>query len=73
MMATAAGASILLSNRSGKAKRKSYAREEKLTVVNTIICTRRPIVEHQDDFVHVVPLNDAFMNQDRIFPPCHDS
>ena len=34
MMATAAGASILLSNRSGKAKRKSYAREEKLTVVN---------------------------------------
>ena len=35
MMATAAGASILLSNRSGgKAKRKSYAREFKLTVVN---------------------------------------
>ena len=33
-MATAAGASILPSNGSGKAKRKSYAREFKLTVVN---------------------------------------
>ena len=32
-MATAAGASILSSNGSGKAKRKSYARELKLTVV----------------------------------------
>ena len=34
MMATAAGASILSSNGLGKAKRKSYAREFKLTVVN---------------------------------------
>ena len=34
MMATAACDSILLLNRSGKAKRKGYAREEKLTVVN---------------------------------------
>ena len=33
-MATAAGASVLPSNGSGKAKRKSYAREFKLTVVN---------------------------------------
>ena len=33
-MATAAGVSILPSNRLGKAKRKSYAREFKLTVVN---------------------------------------
>lgn len=35
-MATAAGASqsVLSSNRSGKAKRKSYSREFKLTVVN---------------------------------------
>ena len=33
-MATAAGASVLPSNRSGKAERKSYAREFKLTVVN---------------------------------------
>ena len=33
-MATAAGASVLPSNGSGQAKRKSYAREFKLTVVN---------------------------------------
>ena len=33
-MATAAGASVLLSNGSGKAKRKSYVREFKLTIVN---------------------------------------
>ena len=33
-MATAAGTSVLPSNGSGKAKRKSYAREFKLTVVN---------------------------------------
>ena len=33
-MATATGASILPSNGSGKAKRKSYAREFKLTGVN---------------------------------------
>ena len=48
-MATAAGASVLPSNASGKAKRKSYAREFKQTVTTTImtrICTRRPIVEH---------------------------
>ncbi len=64
-MATAAGASILPSNGSGKAKRKSYAREFKLTLSTTImttICTRRPIVEHEDDFVHVVPSNDAVVN-----------
>ena len=39
----------------------------------TTTCTRRPIVEHEDDFVHVVPSNDAFVNQDRVFPPCLDS
>ena len=33
-MATAAGASVLPSNGSGKAKRKCYAREFKLTVVD---------------------------------------
>ena len=39
----------------------------------TTICTRRLIVEHEDNFVHLVPSNIAFVNQDRVFPPYHDN
>ena len=63
-MATAAGASVLPSNGSGKAKRKSYAREFKLTVVNHY----RDHKNLYNNFVCVVPSNDAFVNQDRVSP-----
>ena len=74
LTATAAGASILSSNGSRKAKRTSYARVQAdcSQPHHDNNYTRRPIVEHEDDFVHVVPLNDALVNQDHIFPPCHD-